>query len=128
MWCQFILNSKKSNNLLCRNFSMFINDYYFINLLLFSFFFFSKCLSSFFLGKPLSDCFSWYMSERRTLKKLLKKFLKLFTSVEKPTSTRYKLSFSLVSSSNKPFLFEKHSALLSALFFQVPFWPRKYKK
>ena len=49
-------NSKKSNNLLCRNFSMFINNYYFINLLLFSFFFFSKCLSSFFLGKSPSDC------------------------------------------------------------------------
>ena len=54
----FIWNSKKSNNLLFRNFSMFINYYCFINLLLSFFFLFSKCLSIFFLGKPSSGCLS----------------------------------------------------------------------
>ena len=54
----FIWNSKKSNNLLFRNFSMFISYYCFINLLLFFFFLFSKCLSIFFLGKPSSGCLS----------------------------------------------------------------------
>ena len=81
-----------------------------------------------FSRKTSQWLFQLNMSVRSTPKKLLKRFLKWFTSVEKPTSTRYKLGFFLVSSRNKPCLFEKHSALISTLFFHVPFWPRKYKK
>ena len=50
--------------------------------------------------------------------------------MEKPTSTHYKLAFSLVSSSNEftPFPFEKHGALISMLCFETPFSPKKYKR
>ena len=43
--------------------------------------------------------------------------------VEKPTSTSFKLAFSLVLRKNEftPFPFEKHCALTSMLYFHVPF-------
>ena len=56
---------------------------------------------------------------------ILQKIPELIWNVEKPTSNRYKLTFSFMSSSCE---FEKHSALIPTLYFQVPFWPRKYKK
>ena len=126
MWCQVIWNSKKSNNLLCRNFSMFINDFYFINLLLFSIFFLLQMFEQLFSRKISQWLFQLIHLWKKHPQKLLKNFLKIIYKCRKAHD--YSLAFSLVSSSKRPFLFEKHSALIFKLFFHIPFWSRKYKK
>ena len=75
----------------------------------FSSFFLSGFWSSFFLGTPSCACFSYYISESNPWKTQIISW----NSVENATSTRFKLIFSMVSSSNKPHHFHLKSIMHS---------------
>ena len=98
MWCKFIWNSKKSNDLLLRHFSMFFSWSIYHS----SPFFWLNFWAAFFL-----EHLTVVVSANTCLKVATQKLLKLKKSpeiiykCEKVTSNRYKSAFSLVSSSNE---------------------------